>query len=354
MQEQRPGAAARQLAGDAEDSHSYDSSRQHQVRKFPEEYRTVIKQFSQRFEAARAEYQATPPDGLGEEEWCRRLLAMRLPDVQFCRCCVGESVVHGRGLFSTRDLAKGELISFYPGDALIYFPEGDRSTLDDVSVTFGAHVPEAERDEEHVLSDESRAYEIRISAKMSIVGDPRRCDDAAYLAHMCNDADTCASQADEARYERESPERSNAEFIELEGCLYLLAATKPIPRGSEVFVSYGAGYWCTPFALHLPCPFAVPLPFALHLPCPFAAPCPPSLCSFPLPFPCFLSPRPLIPHRYSCPSLASSHLVPSSLTGIRAATTRASPSTTAFPSTKRPSPRARRGRCCARDSRSRC
>ncbi len=67
-----------------------------------------------------------------------KLLCMRISDLGLNRVRVGESSLSGRGVFAQRDLNAGELITCYPGDALVYAPTG--------GIVWGLHVPAASRD----------------------------------------------------------------------------------------------------------------------------------------------------------------------------------------------------------------
>jgi hypothetical protein len=64
-----------------------------------------------------------------EEAYCRSLLANRQPQLFLSRCHVATSAMEGagKGVFASRDIAAGELITLYPGDAVLYWPSGDRS-----------------------------------------------------------------------------------------------------------------------------------------------------------------------------------------------------------------------------------
>ena len=233
------------LAGGSEED------RAQELLNYPASDRNIIAELRQKFHDSREDYLSTPEGREAPEDAvCRAMLTARLPHLALCRCCVGKSKFAGRGLFVTTDLAAGELISLYPGDALLYYADGNRSSAAHAAVVFGAHVAADERDAARVRTDDARAYEIAISATLSLVGDPGRCDDAAYLAHMCNDGDMCSAQDEAARYQRTSAAAANAEFVELEGCHFALASTRPIASGEEVFVSYGAGYWISRSKAH--------------------------------------------------------------------------------------------------------
>lgn len=200
----------------------------------------TMEEMQLRFQEVREHFK-TVPGGIDDATVCRNLLATRNSDLHLARSAVRESSLHGRGLFALRDLAQGELITFYPGDALLIWKDSDRSPDRDVGVLFGAHV--LERDPERVLSEGARGFEVQVSETTSLVGDPELCDDQAYLGHMCNDGSMCSSPEERASYEQESASASNAAFIGIEGCHFSVQATRAIKAGAEILVSYGAGYW---------------------------------------------------------------------------------------------------------------
>lgn len=174
------------------------------------------------------------------------LLRGRLPDLLLARTRLGPSTVPsaGRGLFATRPITASELITLFPGDALL-FRDNDLSEI--TGVLYGRL-----RSGGALTSDESRAYEVRVSATHSIVGDPELDGDMAYLAHFANDKQSlqCSnkqcSAEERTEYSRESALAANAIFeifVPESPCHLGLFATRDIAKGEEVFVSYTEGYW---------------------------------------------------------------------------------------------------------------
>ena len=86
---------------------------------------------------------------LEQQDVCRSMLASRIDALRLNRCRVATSDLHGNGLFATRAIEEGELITFYPGDAVILWLGGHRTEAgvpDETGVIFGAHVPDEQRD----------------------------------------------------------------------------------------------------------------------------------------------------------------------------------------------------------------
>jgi hypothetical protein len=182
------------------------------------------------------------------------MVRTRLPNLRLNRCVVAESTIPeaGLGVFASRDVATGELLTLFPGDALLEWTAQVGAFGAGVGVRFGDHIIGADRDASRVSSDSARLYEVEILQQRttspccySIVADPRLVGDPAYLGHIINDG-ACLSQSDNASrtlYSRYSFDRHNAAFYEMEGCHLSVEATKDIEKGEEIFVSYGEGYW---------------------------------------------------------------------------------------------------------------
>jgi hypothetical protein len=181
-----------------------------------------------------------------QEEVCLSMLRARLPSLRLNRCFVGPSGVPagGQGLFASRNVKEGELITLYPGDALLVWNTavvGDSS----VGVMFGNHVQEMDRNPDRVCTNQARSYELQIRTGYSIVADPLLVDNPAYLGHMINDGSILLGTDNESRtlYSASTHKRHNASVFLMEGCHFATVATKDILKDQEIFVSYGEGYW---------------------------------------------------------------------------------------------------------------
>jgi hypothetical protein len=64
-----------------------------------------------------------------------------------CRVRVATSSLMGQGLFATREIAEGELITLYPADAAFVWEDKERSEESNVKIFFGKHIPADKRDE---------------------------------------------------------------------------------------------------------------------------------------------------------------------------------------------------------------
>ena len=168
------------------------------------------------------------------------LMRGRLPNLLLSRCRAQNSTIPGagNGLFATRNIISGELITLYPGDAIL-FRAGEKEEV--TGVLYGD-----KQQDLGLTSDDARAYETRLSSIHSIVADKDRISDAAYLAHIANDGAILTEGNDAARtvYSRVSAEAATSALQSiLGGCHVGLFALRDIECGSEIFVSYGEGYW---------------------------------------------------------------------------------------------------------------
>jgi len=177
------------------------------------------------------------------------MMRTRLPDLHLNLSIIAPSNIKGagQGLFARRDVAAKELITFYPGDALLKWDKGVGNFKGNIGVMFGDHIPvgAVHRDARRVSTDEARSYEINIGMNISLVADPLLIDDAAYSGHMINDGSALFSTNNASRtlYSRQTFDRHNAAFFDVEGCHLAVIATKMIYEGDEILVSYGEDYW---------------------------------------------------------------------------------------------------------------
>ena len=168
------------------------------------------------------------------------LLTYRFP-LGLQRVALGPDQWGGRGVFAVRDIGRGELITCMPADIAIHDASGDE--------LWGEHVAEEQFEDSHHHDTPLADYQISEGDDFTLVGLPSLCDDPSYLGQFINDAekldvsgDVPPSQDDVSRYEAASEAGRNAEHTSL----YLhmaTVATRDIPAGEEVFVSYGADYW---------------------------------------------------------------------------------------------------------------
>lgn len=89
------------------------------------------------------------------------------------------------------DASEGELVTLYPSDAILLWQDDQHSLDSEIQVFFGRHVAQTDRDLARAVT-EWRGYEVPMSARASVLADPRRCKDVAYLGAFANDGASCA------------------------------------------------------------------------------------------------------------------------------------------------------------------
>lgn len=199
----------------------------------------------------RSEFEnATSPEAIAAQlELCDQLHSTRFRNLALSRCESRPSDIHGNGLFATRHISADELITLYPGDALLAWGDEYGGRPGPVGcplqAMYGPHVSEVEQasPEFFLLRPGARDFEVVCGRRRSIVGDPARSADPAYLGHLANDAACLRPGGDVAAYEKASDAGANAAHLSLEGCHFVTVATRPIDAGEEILVSYGEGFW---------------------------------------------------------------------------------------------------------------
>lgn len=161
---------------------------------------------------------------------------------------VRESPVHGQGIFATKKIKNGDIITFY----FPYFLEH-------------VHVDKAdiERDGEGIILtpvisrrnfslendgelSAMRRGAIKIEKDFYLVGDDQYVADHRFLGHLANDpCDFSKGPVDALKYESEIINKANASIVSYsEDRKYVyLAAIRTIEIDEEIFVPYGTRYW---------------------------------------------------------------------------------------------------------------
>jgi hypothetical protein len=238
-----------------------------------------------------------------EERVYETLLSSRL-DLPFLnRSVVGPSEIEGagRGLFAIEDIKEGDVITCYPGDALLcelpsssteeengdsYDFEDDEYEAVDEVVLWGAHVPKQDRWDDDTVFDGTEAnppltsYAVTVNDVYSVMGHPSLDDNPAYIGHFANDGaghlayekndstknmeaslelglDTESSEFgvedNIAAYVLKSFDVANAMHQPLDADEFhmVTVATRDIKKGEEILVTYGPDYWISDYAGHM-------------------------------------------------------------------------------------------------------
>ncbi|KAL7552223.1 hypothetical protein ACHAWF_017659 [Thalassiosira exigua] len=183
------------------------------------------------------------------------LLSSRLPDLRFLnRSEVRSSEINGagRGLFATENIPKGEIITCYPGDALLWKVT---SSVEDSIVLWGAHVPKADVCEEDAVFGGTESappltsYVVSVDDQYSVLGHPSLDDNPAYYGHYANDGagldelgldikEELGVEENIAAYVSKSVELANAMHKPFKGGAHMVTvATRDIEAGEEILVT---------------------------------------------------------------------------------------------------------------------
>jgi hypothetical protein len=183
-------------------------------------------------------------------------LKKRLTGLQLSRVQVAPSNVEGAGfgLFSTRDISKGELVTMYPCDTIVTTVPGqgdaEEEILFDVNAPTDSEWYENWKMQSPEFIQRAWSYSVRISPGRAVIGNPAATDNAAYLGHMANDFAVCLD-SDQTAIEAYLAASEGAANVGLDtastnGCHVAMVATRDIREGEEIFLSYGSGYWLGP------------------------------------------------------------------------------------------------------------
>jgi len=158
------------------------------------------------------------------------------------------SKIHGNGLFAKQYIKKGEIITIYPCDILVYFPEGDRSKLNPVIAYMFSDELKDNQEVKNTFNENKKYYkdyQLVVNESYSIMGIPEIYNNPAYLGHFCNDGARGHTVEDKKIYETISVMKSNAYYKNICDCMITIVALRDIKIDEEILVTYGHGYWIT-------------------------------------------------------------------------------------------------------------
>lgn len=160
---------------------------------------------------------------------------------------VKPSLIHGQGIFATKQLKKGEIITFYFPYFLEHVYTDTEKKQEGIIL-----VPVISRRSFTDNNDELSAMRkgsIKIDFDFFLVGDDKYIGDQRFLGHLANDpCDFSKGNIDFVKYEKEIIEKANASVVsysEDRKFIYLVA-TKTIKIDEEILVPYGANFWEIP------------------------------------------------------------------------------------------------------------
>ena len=155
------------------------------------------------------------------------------------------SDIHGTGLFATRDLEMGTLVTLYRPD-LTVDDTGKALMIDEADAYF--------QDFQKAQAPGSRQYfvfppGVKTSAipdrcpRFWVAANPAKEAVPGFLGHLANDGASCADDGDVERYLAESAEKANACLVPLCVPLMGLVLAEDVRKGDELLVTYGYDAW---------------------------------------------------------------------------------------------------------------
>ena len=156
------------------------------------------------------------------------------------------SDIHGTGLFATRDLEMGTLVTLYRPDL----------TVDDTGKALMIDQTDSDyfQDFQKAQAPGSRQYfvfppGVKTSAipdrcpRFWVAANPAKEAVPGFLGHLANDGASCADDGDVERYLAESAEKANACLVPLCIPLMGLVLAADVKSGDELLVTYGYDAW---------------------------------------------------------------------------------------------------------------
>ena len=162
---------------------------------------------------------------------------------------IGKSEIKSaeNGLFAKKDILKGEMVTFYPGDIASYVPNEDKIKHEHVSLeTYSQRFKtqfekniKKERDATAMMNK----YTYDVDTNYRIIGSPYFRDDTNYMGHFINDGAKLNPTETGKEYLEASLLKSNCGYCHMKDLLIGIVATENIKKDDEFYITYGVEYW---------------------------------------------------------------------------------------------------------------
>jgi len=161
------------------------------------------------------------------------------------RTYVSTSKIDGNGLFASRKIKKGEIITFYPPHYILHYKNGNHYPNCPVNQLDSDIVKEKQLK----FNESIFRYRFNINSEYSICGDPRITDCPTFLGHMINDG--ARGHSTRKNYNHKDEEIYNKilffvnnSYAQYVGNSYMvIIASKDIEKDEEILMPYGYDYW---------------------------------------------------------------------------------------------------------------
>lgn len=159
---------------------------------------------------------------------------------------VRSSPIHGNGVFATRKIKRGDVVTFYFPYFLNYNyadpNDKDREKTADIVVpVLSRRKIKGDKDFNDLFKST-----IKIPDNFFLMGDNEFISDSRFLGHMINDpCDFSKGHVDEEKYERELLNKANASVVSYtnDRRYIYVGAMRDIEIGEEILVPYGGRFW---------------------------------------------------------------------------------------------------------------
>lgn len=144
---------------------------------------------------------------------------------------ISKSEYHGNGVFASRDIKRGEIITLYPST---YIFIGDKMITNLTNI---------EKKERQITFDIKQRYTYAFDNNFMICGHPLALEDPSFVGHMVNDGVSLRSEKHSSLYNSVAPRKNNSIYYDIMNVCCAIVATRDIQKDEEVLVTYGCKYW---------------------------------------------------------------------------------------------------------------
>lgn len=166
--------------------------------------------------------------------------------MDFGRVEVRNSPIHGKGIFATRKIKRGDVVTFYFPYFLNYsYSENEKEPDIDICVPIISR-RRFDKEGDDKKYNELFASTIKIPGNFYLMGDDEYISDSRLLGHMVNDpCDFSKGKPDHIKYEKELLQKANASVVSYKDDrrYVYIGAMRDIEIGEEILVPYGGRYW---------------------------------------------------------------------------------------------------------------
>ncbi len=162
---------------------------------------------------------------------------------------IRESSIHGLGVFATRNMDENTCFTFYLGDVVEYYPDGNRTTNHrKVAKCSTRAVPYMKQEKDLAIAMQAlEPYALTVDKRVTVTGHPLCKDDPWNIGHFVNDRFSYdGDKMNGDIYLKLSSKRANCKYHIFGKNLHVgLITTRQITKDEELFATYGVDYWKT-------------------------------------------------------------------------------------------------------------